>query len=405
MSLVVLMVAVLLAAACKKTEPAAGSAGSGSAPVAAAPTAAGSAATPAPAVSDKLEGELEMIAWPGYIERGDSDKAYDWVTPFERDTGCKVNVKTAATSDEMVALMNQGRYDLVTASGDASLRLVAAKRVQPVDPSRIPSFGTIDDRLKTGPWFNVDGKVYGVPYQWGPNVLLYSTKVWKQPPTSWAVVFEDQKLPDGKSNKGRVQAYDGPIYIADAALYLMKHKPDLGITDPYELNEAQYAAALAVLREQKKIAHRYWHDATVQMSDFKNEGVVASSSWGYMVNGLIADKQAVASTIPAEGSTGWADTTMLHSHAPHPNCAYKWMEWSLNPEVQIALAEWFGSVPVVPAACKHKPPHGADACATNGFDRFDQIHFWRTPRGACKQGECVPYSKWVRDYVAIMGGQ
>src|SRR5499427_3133403 len=84
------------------------------------------------------EGEVDIVAWPGYIERGESDKAYDWVTPFEKDTGCKVNVKTAATSDEMVALMNQGGYDLVTASGDASLRLVAAKKVQPVDVARVP---------------------------------------------------------------------------------------------------------------------------------------------------------------------------------------------------------------------------------------------------------------------------
>ncbi|HEX4421325.1 MAG TPA: ABC transporter substrate-binding protein, partial [Kofleriaceae bacterium] len=294
--------------------------------------------------SGATEGELDIIAWPGYIERGDTDKAYDWVTPFEKATGCKVNVKTAATSDEMVALMNQGGYDLVTASGDASLRLVAAKKVQPIDPARVPSFTTVDERLRGGPWFNVDGKVYGVPYQWGPNVLLYNTKVFKQPPASWAVVFEDQVLPDGKSNQGRVQAYDGPIYVADAALYLMKKKPELGITDPYELNDAQYAAVLDVLRAQKKLTHRYWHDATVQMSDFKNEGVVASSSWGYMVNGLVADKQPVASTIPAEGSTGWADTTMLHADAKHPNCAYKWMAWSLDPQVQISLAEWFGSV-------------------------------------------------------------
>jgi len=143
----------------------------------------------------------------------------------------------------------------------------------------------------------------------------------------------------------------------------------------------------------------------VQMGDFKNEGVAASSSWGYMVNSLVAEKQPVASTIPAEGSTGWADTTMLHADAKHPNCAYKWMEWSLNPQLQIALAEWFGSVPVVPAACKIKPPKGADACALNGFDRFAQVHFWRTPTGTCKQGACVPYSKWVTDYVAIMGGR
>jgi putative spermidine/putrescine transport system substrate-binding protein len=410
--LVVMMVAVpLVVAGCKKQDPA--KSGTGSEPAGGSALAnqggAGSAAaTPAapaaPAINDKLEGQIDLIAWPGYIERGETDKAYDWVTPFEKDTGCKVNVKTAATSDEMVALMNQGGYDLVTASGDASLRLVAAKKVQPVDVARIPSFATVDDRLKGGPWYNVDGKAYGVPYQWGPNVLLYNTKVFKEPPTSWAVVFEEQKLPDGKTNKGRVQAYDGPIYVADAALYLMKKKPELGITDPYELSEAQYAAALEVLRGQKKLAHRYWHDATVQMSDFKNEGVVASSSWGYMVNALVGEKQPVASTIPAEGSTGWADTTMLHAEAKHPNCAYKWMEWSLHPQVQIALAEWFGSVPVVPAACKVKPPHGADACAINGFDRFAQVHFWRTPTGTCKQGTCVPYAKWVADYVAIRGG-
>lgn len=386
-------------AACKKSEPEATGSNAG-----AAPSAAGTAKPAAPAASDKLEGQLDIIAWPGYIERGETDKAYDWVTPFEKETGCKVNVKTAATSDEMVALMNQGGYDLVTASGDASLRLVAAKKVQPVDLARIPAYAAVDERLKGAPWYNVDGKAYGVPYQWGPNVLLYSTKAFKEAPTSWAVVFEEQTLADGKPNKGRVQAYDGPIYIADAALYLMKKKPELGITDPYELNEAQYAAALEVLRAQKKLTHRYWHDATVQMSDFKNEGVVASSSWGYMVNALLAEKQPVASTIPAEGSTGWADTSMLHADAKHPSCAYKWMEWSLKPEVQIALAEWFGSVPVVPAACKTKAPKGTDACAVNGFERFEKVHFWRTPTGKCKQGACVPYSKWVTDYVAIMGG-
>jgi putative spermidine/putrescine transport system substrate-binding protein len=367
------------------------------------PAGSGSAAVAPP--SDALEGQLNIIAWPGYIERGETDKAYDWVTSFETTTGCKVNVKTAATSDEMVALMTQGGYDLVTASGDASLRLVAGKRVQPVDLTKIASYSTVDERLKMAPWYTVDGKAYGVPYQWGPNVLMYNTNVFKEPPTSWAVLFEEQKLSDGKSNKGRVQAYDGPIYIADAALYLMKKRPELGIKDPYELNDAQYTAVLEVLRNQKKLTHRYWHDATVQMNDFKNDGVVASSSWGYMVNALAGEKQPVASTIPAEGSTGWADTTMLHLSAKNVNCAYKWMEWSLNPKVQIALAEWFGSVPVVPAACKEAAPKGSDACKVNGFERFAEVHFWRTPTGTCSQGECVPYSRWVTDYVAVMGGR
>ncbi|MDD2110236.1 ABC transporter substrate-binding protein [Pseudomonas asiatica] len=349
------------------------------------------------------EGRLDIVAWPGYIERGESDKAYDWVTGFEKETGCKVSVKTAATSDEMVSLMTKGGYDLVTASGDASLRLIAGKRVQPINTALIPNWKNIDPRLQNGGWYVVDKQVYGTPYQWGPNVLLYNTDVFKQAPTSWGVLFEPQNLPDGKPNKGRVQAYDGPIYIADAALYLKAAKPELGIQDPYELSEAQYKAVLELLRQQQPLIHRYWHDATVQMSDVKNEGVVASSSWGYMVNGLKAEKQPVASTIPKEGATGWADTTMLHSEAKHPNCAYKWMDWSLQPKVQGDVAAWFGSLPAVPAACTGSELLGAEGCKTNGFDNFDKIAFWKTPQA--QGGKFVPYSRWTQDYIAIMGGR
>ena len=355
------------------------------------------------AASTALEGQVDIVAWPGYIERGESDKNYDWVTKFETDTGCKVNVKTAGTSDEMLSLMNQGGYDLVTASGDASLRLIRGNTVQPVDIAKVASYESIDPRLKEAPWHYVDGKHYGTPYQWGPNVLMYNTKVFKTAPKSWSVVFSDTKFPDGKPAKGRIQAYDGPIYIADAAVYLMKTKPDLGIKNPYELNEAQYSAALELLRKQHPNVHRYWHDANVQVQDFTNEGIVASSSWPFQVNTLVANKQPIASTVPAEGATGWADTTMLHASAKHPNCAYKWLEWSISPKVQGDVAAWFGSVPVVPAACNGNELLGAEGCKTNGFDSFDKIHFWRTPDGKCSTGECVPYSRWTQDYIAIKG--
>ena len=353
------------------------------------------------------EGQVNIVAWPGYIERGDTDKNYDWVTDFEKKTGCKVNVKTAGTSDEMVALMNEGGFDLVTASGDASLRLVSGKRVQPVNVDLIPSWKTVDERLQNAPWHTVDGTHYGVPYQWGANVLAYNTGVFKDPPKSWNVVFEEQNLPDGKSNKGRVQAFDGPIYIADAALYLMKHKPDLGIKDPYELTEDQYKAALELLRAQRKLVGRYWHDAMIQIDDFKNEGVAASSSWPFQVNLLAADKQPIASTIPEEGATGWADTTMMHADAANPNCAYMWLEHSINTKLQGDLAAWFGSVPVVPAACKGNALLTDEGCKVNGADDFDKIHFWRTPVAKCatQSAGCVPYYRWVSDYIAVLGGR
>jgi putative spermidine/putrescine transport system substrate-binding protein len=351
------------------------------------------------------EGEVDIVAWPGYIERGETDKAYDWVTEFEAQTGCKVNVKTAGTSDEMVSLMNGGGFDLVTASGDASLRLVAGGTVQEINTALIPSWSTVDERLQNGAWHTVDGKHFGVPYQWGPNVLMYNSSVFKDTPTSWNVVFEEQTLPDGNSNKGRVQAYYGPIYIADAALYLKAHKPELGITDPYSLTQAQFDAAVDLLKQQRQIVQKYWSDATAQTEDFKNEGVVASTSWPYQVNLLISEGQPIASTIPEEGATGWADTTMMHAQAPHPNCAYMWLEHSLNPKLQGDLAAWFGSVPVVPAACTGNALLTDEGCKTNGFENFDKISFWRTPVADCGNGQtCVPYKDWTAAYLAIQSG-
>ncbi|MFM4776061.1 ABC transporter substrate-binding protein [Aeromonas veronii] len=360
----------------------------------------------APTELGKGEGQLNIVAWAGYVERGETDKNYDWVTGFEKETGCKVSVKTAATSDEMVALMNEGGFDLVTASGDASLRLIAGGKVQTLNLALIPSYSKIDPRLQNAPWHTVDGKHYGVPYQWGGNILMYNTKVFPKAPDSWNVVFEEQTLADGKSNKGRVQAFDGPIHIADAALYLMTHQPALGIKDPYELNEDQYKASLDLLRKQRQLVGRYWHDAFVQIDDFKNEGVVASGSWPFQANALIADKQPIATTVPKEGVTGWADTSMVHSDAKNLTCAYKWLEHSLSNKLQGDLAAWFGSVPVVPAACEGNALLGPTGCKTNGIDNFDRVRFWRTPVSQCKsQGTCVPYYRWVSDYIAILGGR
>jgi putative spermidine/putrescine transport system substrate-binding protein len=372
-----------------------------------------------------LEGALDIVAWPGYIERGESDKAFDWVSKFEADTGCKVTVKTAATADEMVSLVASGApqpsppgdaswpppgnapFDLVTASGDVALRLIRGGTVQPVSLERLPSYSTVDPRLQEASWHFVDGKHYGVPYQWRPNVLVYNTDTFKTPPTSWSVVFEAQKLPDGKPNKGRVQAYGGPIYIADAALYLKSKNPELGIKDPYELNETQYAAVLDLLRRQRPLIKGYWQDANAQVLDFQNEGIVASGSWPFQANTLLANKAKVASTVPAEGATGWADVTMLATGAKHPNCAYKWLEWSISPKVQGDVAASVGSNPVVPKACEGNELLGPEGCKANGIESLDKIAFWRTPEAKCAahvEG-CVPYDRWVSDYAAIAGGK
>jgi putative spermidine/putrescine transport system substrate-binding protein len=354
------------------------------------------------------EGQLNIVAWPGYIERGETMAEFDWVTKFEEATGCMVNVKTANTSDEMVALMNEGGFDLVTASGDASLRMIAGKRVQPVNIDLVPSWNTIDDRLKEAPWHYVNGTHYGVPYMWGPNVLMYNTEIFgDSPPTSWNVVFEPMNLPDGQPNQGRVQAYDGPIHIADAALYLMTHKPELGIVSPYELNQDQYNAALDLLRTQRTLVSRYWHDAFIQIDDFKNEGMAASGSWPFQVNLLQGDGAPIASVIPEEGVTGWADTTMMHVEAANPNCSYMWFEHTLTSNLMSDLSVWFGANPAVLAACTDgRGMQTAEGCTKNGLDDFDKVRFWQTPVTQCaSQGECVPYYRWVSDYIGVIGGR
>ena len=65
------------------------------------------------------EGQVNVVAWAGYVENGSTDPKVDWVTGFEKETGCKVNVKNGTSSDDMVALMKTGEYDVVSASGDA----------------------------------------------------------------------------------------------------------------------------------------------------------------------------------------------------------------------------------------------------------------------------------------------
>jgi putative spermidine/putrescine transport system substrate-binding protein len=276
--------------------------------------------------------------------------------------------------------------------------------VQAIDISRVPAFSTVDTRLRQAPWHYADGRHYGVPYQWGPNVLLYDTEVFTTAPTSWSVLFEPQKLPDGKPNRGRVQGHGAPIYIADAALYLKSRQQALRIQDPYELDEAQYAAALALLRGQRKLVQSYWQDAVAQVQAFRNDGIVAAQSRGNQAKAALANRLKVAWTVPAEGATGWADTTMLAAHAQHSNCAYRWLEWSLSPRVQADTAAWHGSVPAVPAACAGSELLGADGCSAHGADSFDRLAFWRTPEARCAAhaGGCVPHERWTKDFAAII---
>ena len=286
------------------------------------------------------EGEVNLIAWAGYVEDGSTDPKVDWVSDFEKETGCQVNVKVGNTSDEMVTLMRSGNYDGVSASGDATLRLIAGGDVAPVNTELIKNYPDIFDSLKDQPWNSVDGQSYGIPHGRGANLLMWRSDKVKTPPDSWGAVFDENT-----DQKGKVTAYDNPIYIADAALYLKATQPDLKIDNVYELDDKQFQASVDLLKKQRDVVGEYWSDYTKEQAAFTSGDSTIGTTWQVIANLLEADKVPIKTALPKEGATGWSDTWMISSKAKNPNCTYMWMDHIVSPKANAAVAEWFGEAP------------------------------------------------------------
>jgi putative spermidine/putrescine transport system substrate-binding protein len=348
------------------------------------------------------EGEVNVLAWPGYVEDGSNDPAVDWVSDFEKSSGCQVNVKTFGTSDEAVQLMRTGQYDTVSASGDATLRLIAAGDVEPVNTDLIKNYPDIFDALKNQPWNSVDDVAYGIPHGRGANLLMYRTDKVKPAPDSWGVVF------DGASDySGAVTAYDSPIYIADAALYLMKTQPDLGIKDPYALDADQLAAAVELLKAQRQNVGEYWSDYLKEVQSFTTGDSVVGTTWQVIANLAEADNVPVAAVLPDEGATGWSDTWMVSSRTKHRNCAYAWLNHIISPEANDAVAEWFGEAPANSKACGVATKGFCESYHAGDATYAGQIHYWTTPIAQCLDGrtdvQCTTYQDWTTAWTEIKG--
>jgi len=345
------------------------------------------------------EGKLNVIAWEGYTQPL-------WVKPFEQQTGCKVNAKYAGSSDQMVALMKNGgggQYDLVSASGDASLRLIYGGDVKPVNVNLIPDWKNFFPQLQSPPHNTINGIHYGISLQWGPNTLMYNTKDFPTAPTSWSVIYDSKY-------SGKITVPDNPIQIADAALYLSKTQTNLGITDPYELTQAQFNAAINLLKQQRPLIKKYWGLASQEISMFKNGDAIIGASWPYQESVLRSAGAPIASTIPSQGATGWADTWMLATKAPDPNCAYLWLKYISTPKAQAQQATWYGETPANTLACPIMNQITKGSCALYHANApasyFDTIKFWKTPIATCDNGQndCVPYSEWQQAWTTEVTG-
>lgn len=344
------------------------------------------------------EGAISILAWPGYVEDGTNDPAVDWVSAFEDESGCQVTVKTFGTSDEALNLMKSGEYDVVSASGDASLRLIAGGDVAAVNTDLLQNYAGIYDFLKLKSWNSVDGVSYGVPHGYGANLLMYNTDVYPDGLDSWSAVFDD-----AGQNPGKVTSYDSPIYIADAAVYLMATKPDLGITNPYSLDADQLAAAVDLLKAQRANVGEYWSDYLKEIQAFETGDSVVGTTWQVIQNSITTGNTAVV--LPKEGTTGWSDTWMISSTTPHPNCAYAWLDYISSPEANAQATAYFGEAPSNQAACDFR--EDCDAYHAGDEAYASQIWYWSTPIKDCLDGrtdvECTDYSQWTTAWQEIKG--
>ena len=333
------------------------------------------------------EGDLYMVVRDGYAEN-------QWVEPFQKQSGCTVHADTAGSSDEMVADVKSGRYDVVSASGDASLRMIASGDVAPVDVSKVPGYAQIYPDLKNQPWNAVNGVPYGIPQGRGANVLIYNTAKVKTAPTSLGAVFD----PD-PSVAGHVSVYDSPITIADAALYLMHAQPGLQIKNPYALDQSQFAAAVAVLTKQRAAVADYWPDTAAQQAGFTKGADTIGTGWQVVANGLQSSGyKDIATATPAEGTTGWSDTWMVSSTAKDVTCAYKWLAYISTPAVNAQVAQYAGEAPANEQACALAARGFCTAYHADDKAYWQNVYYWTTPTAHCLDDSgraCVPYSQWV----------
>ena len=350
----------------------------------------------------KGEGALNLISWAGYVEE-------PWKKHFEEKTGCKVNDKVGGTSSEMVQLMRTGQYDGVSASGNATARLVAGGDVDPVNVSLVPNYKTIFADLKNQPYNTFEGVHYGIPHGRGANLLMWNSEEVKPAPTSWNVMFDPK---EAAKYKGKISAYDEPIYIADAAVYLKAHQPELGIENPYELNSEQFEAAVNLLKEQRANVGEYWSDAAKQISAFAGGDDAVGTTWQYQYFALKGEGKPVAASpasqgfLPEEGATGWSDTWMISSEAKHPNCMYMWMNWIVSPKVNAEVAEFFGEAPAQEKACEEtENPNFCSEYHAEEPAFWKRVYYWQTPVAECGNGEsdCKTYNDWVNAWTSIKG--
>ena len=312
----------------------------------------------------KSEPTLSLLVWEGYADPS-------FIKPFEQKCHCKVSAAYMGSSDELVAKLrggSAGNYDVISPSSDVATTIATAGLAMPLDLSKLPSYGSLMPALTSLPLVKNNGNVYGVPYQWGPNPLLYDTTEFKTPPDSWAVLWEP-------SLRGKVSVWDDLSTVYMAAQVLGYDKPTPSAL--YNLTDDQLAKVKAKLLELKPNIRKMWSTGGELTNLFESHEISIAMGWPLMTNQLRARHFPIGETIPKENTTGWIDHLMITAASQHPDLAYQLIEYLSEAPVQKQVSAVTGYLPANPGVGPLLSAEERHNLHLDDLDAYQKrIYFW-----------------------------
>lgn len=319
----------------------------------------------------KNEESLSLLVWEGYADESA-------VHAFEGTHHCKVMASYMGSSDELVAKLRGGsasNYDVISPSSDVASSIARTGLTAPLDLSKIPSYSQLSSNLRDLPLVKANGKVYGVPFMWGPNPLLYDTTVFAQPPDSWAI-FWDAKY------KGKISVWDdlSTVYMAAQILGFDKPQP----SQLYNLTDDQLAAVKKKLLELKPNVRKMWSTGGELTNLFQNHEVALAMGWPLNTSDLRRLNFPIGETIPKENTTGWIDHLMITAASSHKELAHAFLEYMIEAKTQKLVTDRTHYTPANPGAAQFLTADEIKGLHLDNPDAYMQrIYFWQdVPRRA-----------------------
>jgi len=323
----------------------------------------------------KKTATLNLLVWEGYADSS-------FVHAFEEQNHCKVSASYMGSSDELVAKLrggSAGNYDVISPSSDVATSIASAGLAAPLDLAKLPGYSQLSPQLTSLPLVRLKGQVYGVPFMWGPDPMIYDTTAFPRPPESWNI-FWDPKY------RGKISVWDDLSTVYMAAQVLGYDKPDA--SQLYNLTDAQLDAVKKKLLEMKPNIRKMWSTGGELTNLFQNHEVVAAMGWPLMTNQLRKVNYPVGETIPKENTTGWIDHLMITAGSENGDLAHKFLEYMIEAQIQKKVTDVTGYTPANPQAAQFMTPDEVKSLHLDDVDNYQKrIYFWQNVARRAKYNE------------------